>query len=194
MIWDYSNIRTIFDKQYFLLFGKIKDDRAQINHYNNPMRLKYAEDYHIRVLLKKVKLHEVMTTPVVFVNVRSPFRDVVNILHQRRIRHLPVVNSEMEVVGIISQRDLYKLQPPHKNEEGVWIYDMDVMDGFILDKAMTPNPFTLSRHSLLAEAILPMVTQKYGCIPIIDESKKLCGIITQYDILKIAFEILQEGQ
>lgn len=158
------------------------------------MRLKYAEDYYIRALFKKVKLHEVMATPVVFVNVRAPFRDVVGLLHERRIRHLPVVNSEMEVVGIISQRDLYKLQPPHKNEEGVWIYDMDVMDGFILDKAMTPNPFTLSRQSFLAEAIPPMVTHKYGCIPIVDESKKLCGIITQYDILKIAFEILQEGQ
>ena len=135
-----------------------------------------------------------MTTPAISLNCEAPFREVVMILQTRRIRHLPLVNKAGEVVGIISQRDVYKLQPPHKNEEGQWVYDLDVMDGFILSSVMTPNPFTLTSQSLLAEAISVMVQRKYGCIPIIDDKKKLCGIITQYDILRIAFDILQEGQ
>ena len=158
------------------------------------MRLKYTEDFYIRSLFNKVMISEIMTTPAISLNCEAPFREVVMILQTRRIRHLPLVNKAGEVVGIISQRDVYKLQPPHKNEEGQWVYDLDVMDGFILSSVMTPNPFTLTSQSLLAEAISVMVQRKYGCIPIIDDKKKLCGIITQYDILRIAFDILQEGQ
>lgn len=158
------------------------------------MRLKYAEDFYIRSLLNKVKIAEIMTSPVISVNCEAHFREVVKIFQEKRVRHIPIVNKESEVVGIMSQRDLYKLQPPHKNEDGVWVYDMDVIDGFILSNVMTANPFTLFGKSTLAEAIGPMVRNKYGCIPIVDDKKKLCGIITQYDMLKIAFDILQEGQ
>ncbi len=158
------------------------------------MRLKYAEDFYIQALLKKVKLFEVMTTPPICVHENAPFRDVVRLLHEKRIRHLPVLNSENEVVGIISQRDLYKLQPPHKNEDGVWVYDLDMVNAFILRNVMTSNPFTLESENILADAIGPMVLSKYGCIPVTDKKKKIMGIITQYDILKLAFQILEEGK
>ena len=61
--------------------------------------------------------------------------------------------SNNEVVGVISQRDLYKIQPPHKNEDGVWVYDLDAIDDFILQNVMILNPFTLSSENTLAEAI-----------------------------------------
>jgi CBS domain-containing protein len=158
------------------------------------MRLKYAEDFYIRALLKKVTLKEVMTSPAIFVHEDAPFRQVVKLLQEERIRHIPIVNSDKTVVGIISQRDLYKIQPPHKNEDGVWVYDLDMIDGFILRNVMIQNPFVLSDSCLLADAIGPMVQRKYGCIPVIDQYKKLCGIITQYDILKMAQQILEEGK
>lgn len=158
------------------------------------MRLNYPEDFHIRALLKKVKIQEVMTTPVISIDVEAPFGNVVKLSQGRHIRHLPVVNSQMEVVGLMTQRDLYKIQPPHKNEDGQWVYDFDMLDGIILKTVMTPNPVTLTHDRPLAEAILPMVRHKYGCIPIVDQQKKLCGIITSYDILKIAFDILEEGK
>lgn len=158
------------------------------------MRVKHVEDSYIRSLINNVKIEEVMTAPAISVNSEAPFRDVVKIFQEKRVRHLPIVNKAGEVIGIMSQRDLYKLQPPHKNEDGVWVYDMDMIDGFILKRVMTMNPFTLSVKNTLADAIAPMVRNKYGCIPIVDDKKKLCGIITQYDILKIAFDILQEGQ
>jgi len=156
------------------------------------MSHKYPEDFHIRALFKKVKIQEVMTTPVISVHVEAPFGDVVKLSQGRHIRHMPVVNSQMEVVGLVTQRDLYKIQPPHKNEDGRWVYDFDMLDGIILKAVMTPNPFTLSQDRPLAEAVLPMVRHKYGCVPIVDHQKKLCGIITSYDMLKIASDILEE--
>ena len=158
------------------------------------MRLKYAEDFYIRTLLNKVKLKEAMTSPSISIDVEAPFREVAKICQERRIRHLPVVNSRKEVVGLMTQRDLYKIQPPHKNMDGNWVYDYDMLDGIILKDVMVSNPFTLSQESTVAQAIGPMVRNKYGCIPIVDGDNKLCGIITQYDMLKIAFDILEEGK
>lgn len=158
------------------------------------MRLKYTEDFYIRSLFNKVKLKEVMTSPAIAIHADAPFREVVKFLGEKKIRHLPVVNSQNEVVGLITQRDLYKIQPPHKNEDGDWVYDTDQLDGIILSSVMVVNPFTLDCEKTLAQAIEPMVRNKYGCIPVVDGQKKLCGIITQFDLLKLAFQIIEEGK
>lgn len=158
------------------------------------MRLKYAEDFYIRSLLNKVKLQDVMSSPAISIKVDSHFTEVAKIFVSKKIRHLPIVNSQSEVVGLITQRDLYKILPPHKNEDGNWEYDLDALDGVILQNVMTSNPFTLMRDRPLAEALEPMVRHKYGCIPIIDQDKKLCGILTQFDLLKMSYDILQEGK
>jgi len=158
------------------------------------MRLKYAEDFHIRSLLNKVKLREIMSSPAISIRADSPFREVAKFFVQKKIRHLPVINSLQEVVGIITQRDLYKIQPPHKTEDGQWEFDLEALDGFILQNVMVSDPFTLTQDHTLADAIGPMVRHKYGCIPIVDDNKKLCGILTQFDLIKLAFEILEEGK
>ena len=60
-----------------------------------------------------------------------------------------------------------------------------------LHAVMIKDPFTLQPEQPVIEAIIPMVHHKYGCIPVVDKKKILCGIITQYDILKTALEIFK---
>lgn len=156
------------------------------------MQLNHSEDYYIRALLNKVKLKEIMSSPAISVSVHAPFREVARLLQQHRIRHLPIVNSANEVVGLMTERDLYKIQPPHKLEDGTWTYDWEILDGVILQNVMIPYPFTLSTEDTVAAAVTEMVRKKYGCVPVVDAGKTLCGIVTQYDILKIAVAILQE--
>ncbi len=158
------------------------------------MRLKYAEDFYVRSLLNKVTLKEVMTSPTISIDVKAPFSQVAKHFQQYRIRHLPVTNQKKEVVGIISQRDLYKIQPPHKNIDGQWVFDYEVLDDIILGNVMTTEPFIMNQNCTLAQALDPMVRNKYGCVPVINDEKQLCGILTQFDILKIGFQILQEGK
>lgn len=156
------------------------------------MRLKHPEDYYIKLLLQKVKVEEIMTRQVVYADSHMPLSAVSEKIRLFGIRHVPVINPEREVVGIISERDLFRIQSPRRLEDGSWYYDKQALDTIILKDVMTYHPVTLHPENSLSEVIVLMVERKFGCVPIVDARNKLCGIITQMDILKVALEILKE--
>lgn len=157
-------------------------------------KLKFTpnEVFYVRKLLQEVKLKDVIAPKVIAINVDEPFSHVEEKMREFCIRHLPIVDKDNKLVGIITQRDLYRIQSPHKDEDGNWFYDKELLDTHILKYVMTPDPFTLSFDNHLSDALLHMVDRKYGCIPIVDEGKMLLGVITQIDILNIAAQILRE--
>jgi len=67
-------------------------------------------DYTRKVALlgknsKEMKVDEIMTANVITVSSKSTTHECMNLMSQKRIRHLPVVDGSM-VVGMISIRDL----------------------------------------------------------------------------------------
>ena len=158
----------------------------------DPIKLKRPENYYIRKLLKDVKLKEIMTDRIVTVHVDALFSEVAEKLTNHGFRHLPIINDEKQLVGLITERDLFKIQAPRRLEDGSWYFDKDMLDAVILRTVMTQNPFTMHPDDSLGEAVVQMVRKKYGCIPVVDQNGRLCGIITQMDILKIAAQIYLE--
>src|SRR3989338_9184698 len=94
----------------------------------DPIKLKRPEDYYIKVLLKEIKLKEIMTSEIVTVKVDAAFSEVAEKLTNHGFRHLPIIDEDKKLVGLISERDLFKIQPPHKLEDGTWFYDKDMLD------------------------------------------------------------------
>jgi len=156
------------------------------------MRLTHSEDFYIRALFKKTKIQEVMTTPVVVIRADEPFHKVVELMAGKKIRHLPIVNEQGQLVGLLSERDVFRIQPPRKLEDGRWYYEKEALAQIKLSQVMVPNPVTLKPEDSLAAAVEVMVKGKYGCIPVVDNKEILCGIVTQFDFLKLAAEILHE--
>ncbi len=118
------------------------------------------------------------------IGINEPFSRVWEIFKLRRIRHLPVLDKDRKLEGLITQRDLYRITSPRKTTDGNLIYDKGMLDSRILKHVMTKEVVTLSPDDTLAMAIDIMVVRKYGCIPIVDEQKHLLGIITQIDVLR----------
>ena len=129
-------------------------------------------------------LSEVMTSNPFTIGINEPFSRVWDKLKTHKIRHLPVLDSDNRLRGIISQRDLYRVISPRKNTEGNFIYDKEELDRCILQHIMVKDVKTLAPDDTMGRAIDLMVRKKYGCIPIVDSDNVLKGIITQIDILK----------
>jgi len=100
------------------------------------------------------------------------------------VRHLPVLDETGSVIGLISQRDLYQIHSPRRLDDGTWFYDKAALNQFMLKNVMVSKPFTLKPENSLFEAIEATRRFKFGCIPIVDDYRKPCGILTRDTILK----------
>ncbi len=134
--------------------------------------------------LKKTKIKDVMASPAITVNENDDFSKVHEKFELYDIRHLPVVRDGGALVGLITQRELFKIHSPRKLEDGRWFYDKDLLNSFILKNVMFKDIFTLKVEDSLYPAVEYMVSHKFGCIPIVDEHGFVKGIITRDDVLK----------
>jgi len=138
----------------------------------------------IKQFLLNTKIRDVMVSPVITVKETDDFTLVQEKIALYDVRHLPVVDETGNIVGIITQRDLYQIHSPRRLEDGSWYYDKAALSQFLLKNVMLPKPFTLKPGNSLYEAIEAMGENKFGCIPIVDDYKKICGILTRDTILK----------
>jgi CBS domain-containing protein len=145
--------------------------------YFNPMSVVHS-------ILQSTLLSEIMTKSVFSVYENDEFHVVHEKMENHDIRHLPVVNEAGVLVGLITQRYLYKIHSPRKLEEGDWYYDKASLDNFILKNVMIKEPYTLKSQNTLEEAMRAMVQFKFGAIIIVDDYRIPCGIVTRNDILK----------
>ena len=144
----------------------------------------YPDQKRVRSILQSIKVKQVMTSPVVTLQDTDRFDLVSDKFALYGIRHLPVVNEIGAVVGLITQRSMYKIHSPRRLDDGTWYYDKEALNQFILKNVMLPNPFTLTQDNTLQEAIEALIRFKFGCIIIIDELRKPCGLLTPVDVLK----------
>ena len=145
------------------------------------MTIKKAD---IKKFLMDTRISDVMTSPVITVKQTDDFALVQEKIALYDVRHLPVVNDSGCIVGIITQRDLYQIHSPRHLEDGSWFYDKEALHQFLLMKVMTSSPYTLKPDNTLYEAVDATVRFKFGCIPIVDDKKHPCGILTRDTILK----------
>ena len=149
------------------------------------------EEDVIRKYLTETKLIEVMKSPVISVHQNDSFHVVYDKMQSGIIRHLPVVNDVNKMVGLITQRDLYRVHSPRKLLDGGYYYDREALDSFILKEVMIKDAFTLTPEHTVGDALKAMADFKYGCIPIVNKYHEPVGIITNTDILKIAARVLK---
>jgi acetoin utilization protein AcuB len=113
-----------------------------------------------------------MTKQPVFVRERTYVRDAIDLLQSLDIRHLPVVNEDREIVGMLSDRDL---RDPSSN--GVESRVCDVMSS---------NVFAVEEEDDVKDAVELMLENKIGAVPVVDGDGALVGIISYVDALRAA--------
>lgn len=114
-----------------------------------------------------------------------------DLMVEHGIRHLPVVDADRRVVGVLSFDDLRAAFPqpialtrPPGPEERFDLLDISV------GEVMTYTPFTATAHTSLDDAAALLAERRIGCLPILDESGRLDGIITETDMLQALVTLL----
>ncbi len=101
------------------------------------------------------------------------------------IRHLPIVDGERRVVGVLAVDDLRAALPVGANlkapiTEGA----RDVAASWTVADLMTHAPDTLGPDDTLQRAAECMADHRIGCLPIVDGAGRLAGILSETDVLR----------
>jgi len=107
-----------------------------------------------------------------------------DVMRVGRIRHLPVLDDDGEtVVGILSQRDLFR--GALANALGYGEHGQTrVMKTLLVKEVMTQEVVTIRDTDALATAAATMIERKIGCLPVLDASGALVGILTESDFVR----------
>ncbi|MFS0574835.1 acetoin utilization AcuB family protein [Sporosarcina sp. 179-K 3D1 HS] len=119
-------------------------------------------------------IEEIMNTDVITLKQDDTVKDALQIMREERIRHIPIVTADGEVVGIISDRDL-KTNTPLNGQEKVH-YDMPLCD------IMTKNPIVGHPMDFVEEVAVLFYEHRIGSLPVVTNNQ-LVGIITETDLL-----------
>jgi CBS domain-containing protein len=103
------------------------------------------------------------------------------IMQWAHVRHVPVVSTSGQVVGMVSHRDLLAASiasvsgaaEPQRSQH-LWTVSIQTV--------MRAPVTTIVSTATIHEAAALMRIQKIGCLPVVDNTK-LVGIITDYDLL-----------
>jgi acetoin utilization protein AcuB len=107
-------------------------------------------------------------------------------MHYEKIRHIPVVNKKSEVIGIVSDRDLYKALGPKTNSNAVEESGDKAAVHVIPQKVrhiMHRAVITINPNEHVTDAAAIMAKHRIGALPVVKDNK-LVGILTATDLLR----------
>ena len=142
---------------------------------------------------------QIMTTEPITVTPETSLQEAIQILAEREISGLPVVDDGGELVGFISETDLtwqetgvdtppyvmfldsviYLQNPAKHNQEVHKALGQTVKD------AMSDRPTTVMGNRPVREAARMMHEKKVRQLPVVDDGDRLIGIITQGDVIRM---------
>ncbi len=144
-----------------------------------------------------MRVEELMTSKVFTVEQDDLIDRVFFLVHYERIRHLPVVEKG-KVIGIVSDRDLYKALGPKSNSSAIEeATGTNTTELHVVSKKvrhiMRRGVITVHRDTSAADAAALMADNRIGALPVVDKNNKLVGILSSTDILRVFSKIENAG-
>jgi CBS domain-containing protein len=108
-----------------------------------------------------------------------------DLMIDRGVRHLPVIDRHGRVCGIVSIDDLRAAFPFSVNlKVPPSLAERDTALGTFVGEVMTHGPITTSPSATLADAAALLVRFRIGCLPVVDGRCRLVGIFSETDALR----------
>ncbi len=120
-------------------------------------------------------IKEIMTTDVAFVKKDTSIYDVVAMLVEKNITGIPVVNDDMSLAGVITEKDMLRLLRDDPQAPG------------IVEDFMSTQVVSFDQNDDLIAVCECLVNSHFRRVPIVSGGK-LVGVISRRDIIKYILE------
>ncbi len=134
-----------------------------------------------------IKVEDMMTRNPHTLLRSHTLEDAKHKMHDLEIRHIPIIDADKKLLGIVTHRDVLAAQEStlHRVPESQ-SYTLSTPLGDVMrSRLMTVTP-----QAGLKESAVYMQKHKIGCLPVV-ENGELVGIITDSDFVAIAINLLE---
>jgi len=136
----------------------------------------------MKIHYKGFMREKIQRNPVT-ISPEASFYEARNLVHEKGVRHIPVVDKNNMLVGIVTDRDIREAAP--SDATLLSVQELNYLLGKLkVSSFMTPKEklLTITPDTLIEEAVQLMHDNKVGCLPVL-EGGKLYGIFTETDAL-----------
>ena len=135
---------------------------------------------------------ERMTRNPIFIRPDTPVTEAQGLMKKEKIHHLPVLDKEERLVGIVTEKDLLYASPSIATTLSV--FEMtSLLAKLRVDKVMSKDVITAAEDMPLEEAARIMADRRIGGLPIV-RGRMLVGMITESDLFRIFIELFGARQ
>ena len=135
-----------------------------------------------------MQVRDLMSSEVVTLGRDEPLDIADRIMSLGRIRHMPVVDADGRLCGVVSQRDLFRGALAKALGYGQTA-QQKLHSMLLVKEVMSTSVVTIGPHEPIANAARSMIENKIGCLPVVD-GEKLVGILTETDFVAL---VLADG-
>lgn len=146
-----------------------------------------------------MKIKEVMSKDIITVRPNDTLFDVARLLFKHQISGVLVVNEYAELIGVLSEKDLYRALYP--NYRAYYLYTATAEDYMgdiknMIQRAkekkvkdvMNKNIVSVSEKDLAIKAGALMLAKHINRLPVLNDKDKLVGIVSRRDIYQKIFK------
>lgn len=122
-------------------------------------------------------VEEIMKTEVITLSPEAPIKEALRLLHQHHIRHIPIVDTEGILAGIVSDRDVRDASPS--------IFDKDAKAAELdhpIKSIMSHPVVTIHPLDFVEDIASIFYEEEFACLPVVSQGT-LIGIVTEKDML-----------
>lgn len=182
------------------LFGRLRNAihelHPQLKKLTQPVDLPSADSPKTQLLFSWLTetVRHIMTRQVACLQPNNTLADAIQLMQKRKFRHVPITDDQGKFTGIISDRDILKHlpstsgRPPSPSKMfREHLFDVDPQApslAFPLAHIMTWEVTHVLPCCLVTDVAKMLQGRKISCCPVLDNEKKLLGIVTGSDMMR----------
>ena len=132
-----------------------------------------------------------MTSDPVVITTDTSLKEALEIVRSKPFRHLPVLDENGKLVGIVTEKSLVYASPTSTTALSVFEVDY-ILSRTKVGQIIQGSVISAGPDWPIEEAARVMVDRRIGCLPVVEDDK-LIGIISDTDIFRVFVEGMGGG-
>lgn len=132
--------------------------------------------------MTQLSVRDLMSDDVIAVRSGDDLATLRDLMITHHIRHMPVVDGDGELVGLVSHRDLLRASLIEQPDVASYMEEA-VLERIKVREVMTEGVESVEAETDLRDAAEIMYENKYGCLPV-TEGLRVVGILTESDFVR----------